>query len=176
MARKLGRTGGSKPFSASTDLPTKPKHTKKSRKDPSNAYTFVAGLPKHHRTSEQTLSLTREEALEAKAARRSKKPDDDEDNDMEARIRKVAMMIAGEDMGEVESDESDVDSDIAWEEGGSDDERWGDVFRDLEKGKKGKSKAKKEERVMKVSVASRDHRQKDARLMTAGEAFDRQSG
>ena len=71
---------------------------------------------------------------------------------MEARIRKVAMMIAGEDMGDVESDESDVDSDIAWEEGGSDDERWGDVFRDLDKGKKSKSKAKKEEKVLKVSL------------------------
>jgi len=152
MARKLGRTGGSKPFSASTDVTTKSKPTRKSRKDPSNAYTFVAALPKHHRTSEQTLSLTREEALDDKAARRSKKPDsDDEGNDMEARIRKVAMMIAGEDIGEVESDESDVDSDIAWEEGGSDDERWGDVFRDLDKGKKGKSKVKKEERVLKVS-------------------------
>jgi U3 small nucleolar RNA-associated protein 14 len=175
MARKVGRTGGSKPFSASTDVPSKRKPTKSSRKDPSNAYTYLPSLPKHHRTSEQTLSLTRDEALEAKAARRSKKPDeDDEGNDMEARIRKVAMMIAGEDIGEVESDESDVDSDIAWEEGGSDDERWGDVFRDLEKGKKGKSKTKKEEKVLKVRSGWIDWRFRT--LMIACQAFDSELG
>lgn len=72
---------------------------------------------------------------------------------MEARIRKLAMQIAddGEEGGVVESDESDVDSDEAWEEGGSDEERWGDVFRDLEQGKKGGKKGK--EVVKKVSYA-----------------------
>jgi U3 small nucleolar RNA-associated protein 14 len=65
---------------------------------------------------------------------------------MEARIRKVAMMIAGDDGGEVEDDDDeDVDSDIAWESDGSDEERWGEVFRDLKKGKgtKGREVVKK---------------------------------
>jgi U3 small nucleolar RNA-associated protein 14 len=59
------------------------------------------------------------------------------------------MMIAGDDAGEVaDSDDEDLDSDGAWGSDGSDEERWGDVFRDLRKrGKKGKGK----EVVMKVS-------------------------
>jgi U3 small nucleolar RNA-associated protein 14 len=73
---------------------------------------------------------------------------------MDERIRKVAMMIADEGPGEVDSEESSVDSDEAWEEGGSDDERWGDVFRDLEKGRGKKGKGKAKEVVRKVSAAS----------------------
>jgi len=152
MARKLGRPNTGKPFSATTEVKEQPKRIKKSRKDPSNAYTFIPSLPKRHRTSEQTLSLTRDEAIDAKESRRGRKnDDDDEEDDMQARIRKVAMMIAQDDGGEVESDESDIDSDEAWEEDGSDEERWGDVFRDLNKGKnkKGKGKAQ-EEKTLKV--------------------------
>ena len=62
---------------------------------------------------------------------------------MEARIARMAMKIAGEGPGEVESGESDVVSDDAWEEDGSDEERWGEVFRGLKRGN-GKVKAKKE--------------------------------
>jgi len=156
MARKLGRPNTGKPFSATTEVKAQPKRIKKSRQDPSNAYTFIPELPKRHRTSEQTLSLTREEALDAKENRRGKKAaeDEDSDDDMQARIRKVAMMIAQDAGGEVESDESDIDSDEAWEEDGSDEERWGDVFRDLDKGKKGKGKAKQqEEKTLKVRWA-----------------------
>lgn len=60
---------------------------------------------------------------------------------MQERVRKVAMMIASEGPQEVDSEESEVDSDEAWESDGSDEERWGDVFKELEKGK-GKKKAK----------------------------------
>lgn len=60
---------------------------------------------------------------------------------MQERVRKVAMMIASEGPQEVDSEESEVDSDEAWESDGSDEERWGDVFRELEKGK-GKKKTK----------------------------------
>lgn len=151
MARKLGRPNTGKPFSASTDVKEKPKRVKASRKDPSNAYTFIPSLPKRHRTSEQTLSLTRDEAIDAKESRRSRKDEADSDDDMQARIRKVAMMIAQDDGGEVESDESDVDSDEAWEADGSDEDRWGDVFRDLKKGSSKKAKGKAvEERTLKV--------------------------
>jgi U3 small nucleolar RNA-associated protein 14 len=43
-----------------------------------------------------------------------------------------------------------VDSDEAWESDGSDEERWGDVFRDLAKGKSKAKKAKGKEVVLKV--------------------------
>ena len=70
---------------------------------------------------------------------------------MDERIKKVAMMIADEEPGEVGSEESDVDSDQAWEEAGSDEERWGEVFRGIkrEKGKKEK------ELVREVSTVSK---------------------
>lgn len=63
----------------------------------------------------------------------------------------MAMMIAEEGPGEVDSEESSIDSDEAWESGGSDEERWGDVFRDLQKGKGKKGKSKAKEVVRKVS-------------------------
>jgi U3 small nucleolar RNA-associated protein 14 len=71
---------------------------------------------------------------------------------MEERIRKLQMMIASETPGEVDEDseESEVDSDEAWESDGSDEERWGDVFRDLAKGKSKAKKAKGKEVVLKV--------------------------
>ena len=94
------------------------------------------------------MSLTRDEEQGAKEPR--KRQEEDDDDDMEARIRRVAMMIAEEGPGEVETDESDIDSDEAWEEDGSDEERWGDVFRDLRKGQKGKKAKGKEEVVKKV--------------------------
>lgn len=149
MARKTARQG-IKPFSASSSAPADRKPKQKAKKDKSqSAYTYIPSLPKRHRTSEQTLSLSREEAELGKPRRRN--DEEDSDDDMNKRIRKVAMMIAEEGPGGVESDESDVDSDEAWEDDGSDEERWGDVFRDLEKGKKKKSGKKEEERVLKVS-------------------------
>jgi U3 small nucleolar RNA-associated protein 14 len=113
-----------------------------------DAYTYLPSLPKRHRTSTVQLSLTKDEAIaSAGPSRRRLQPGEEEDaaeDDMEARIRKLAMQIAEDGDVVVESDESDVDSELAWEEDGSDEERWGDVFRDLDKGKKGKGKKEKE--------------------------------
>ncbi len=69
---------------------------------------------------------------------------------MDERIKKVAMMIADEGLGKVESEESDVDSDEAEEEGKSDEERWGDVFRGL-----GRSRGKKTKEVVRKVGATR---------------------
>ena len=148
MVKKNGRGASTRPFSASTDKPAQKTRVKKKNTDTGNAYTFIQSLPKRHRTSEQTLSLSRDE----QALNRPKRGrgDEDSDDDMEARIRKVAMMIAQDDKGDVESDESDIDSDQAWEDDGSDEERWGDVFRDLQKGKKANKGAKVAEKVIKV--------------------------
>ncbi|WRT66861.1 uncharacterized protein IL334_003824 [Kwoniella shivajii] len=138
---------GSNPFSASTSSGTKskPKSTAKAKRrlDPSNAYTYLPSLPKHHRTSTAQLSLSKDERELAGPSRRRGDDSDDEDEDMQARIKKVAMMIADDNPQAVESDESDIDSDEAFGSDGSDEERWGDVFRQLDKGKgkKGKSKA-----------------------------------
>ncbi|OCF55114.1 U3 small nucleolar RNA-associated protein 14 [Kwoniella mangroviensis CBS 10435] len=141
---------GSQPFSSSTSSGTKKskpiKGSKaKRRQDPSNAYTYIPALPKRHRTSAAQLSVSKDELELAGPSRRGNDDSDDEDEDMQSRIKKVAMMIADdENTGEIESDESDIDSDEAWQSDGSDEERWGDVFRELDKGKgkKGKSKAK----------------------------------
>ncbi|WVW83447.1 hypothetical protein I302_105468 [Kwoniella bestiolae CBS 10118] len=141
---------GSQPFSASTSTgnkKSKPISSAKAkrRQDPSNAYTFLPSLPKRHRTSAAQLSVSKDELESAGPSRRRDKDSDDEDEDMQSRIKKVAMMIADdENTGEIDSDESDIDSDEAWESDGSDEERWGGVFRELDKGKgkKGKSKAK----------------------------------
>ena len=177
MGRRDGR-GISRPFIASTSTsdPANPVRTKsgangasgaksgsskaKRRADPTNAYTYVASLPKRHRTSAQTLSLSRDEAGPSTRRPRPQgqgrdgdgQGDEDDHDDMNTRIRKVAMMIAEDAPGTIESDESDVDSDQAWEDDGSDEERWGDVFRDLERGR-GK-KGKTQEMVKKVSRAS----------------------
>lgn len=169
MARKqTARTGNAKaPYSASTSKPNgKGACSGKPRRklDPTNAYAYTPGKVTGLRTSEAQLSLSRQEQKEAgpsrprKQQRRDAGADDhddeegDSDEDMQERIRKVAMMIAEEGPGQVESDESDLDSDEAWEEGGSDDERWGDVFRDMERSrKKGKGKAKQAEVVRRVS-------------------------
>lgn len=69
---------------------------------------------------------------------------------MDERIKKVAMMIADEGLGKVESEESDVDSDEAEEEGKSDEERWGDVIRGL-----GRSRGKKTKEVVRKVGATR---------------------
>jgi len=123
------------PFSASSIAPArKPKPKSKRKLDPSNAYTYLPSLPKRHRTSEVTLSLSHDE-LKSQPSRRRHEDDDAEDDGMDERIKKVAMMIAEEGPGEVESGESDVDSDQAWEGKGSDEERWGDLFRGIQKGK-----------------------------------------
>jgi U3 small nucleolar RNA-associated protein 14 len=153
------------PFSSAAASTKKAKPTRANRaskNDPSNAYTYIPALPKRHRTSEQQNSLSYEETKAGPSSPRRKSKqvneDDDEDDEemeMEERIRKLQMMIASEAPGEIDEDseESEVDSDEAWGSEGSDEERWGDVFRDLEKGKsksKGK-KAKGNEVVLKVS-------------------------
>jgi U3 small nucleolar RNA-associated protein 14 len=170
MARKTN--GGPKaPFSASSASASKSKSKVKpsranraSKNDPANAYTYEPSLPKRHRTSEQQLSLSRDEAKAGPSSPRNRKnkklqsgnDDDEEEGDeeeeMEERIRKLQMMIASETPGEVDEDseESEVDSDEAWESDGSDEERWGDVFRDLAKGKSKAKKAKGKEVVLKV--------------------------
>ncbi|OXC64383.1 hypothetical protein AYX13_06199 [Cryptococcus neoformans] len=134
----------SKPFTASTVSQEKPKKQaiKKKRLDPANAYTYLPSLPKRHRTSAFQNSLSYEELEQAKESSKGRHYDDENDEEsMQARVRKVAMMIASEGPQEVDSEESEVDSDEAWESDGSDEERWGDVFKELEKGK-GKKKAK----------------------------------
>jgi U3 small nucleolar RNA-associated protein 14 len=166
MARKI--TGGSRvPFSASSESAaskgkgkgkfTRDRANRASKNDPSNAYTYEQALPKRHRTSEQQNSLTYEESKAGPSSPRRKKGEDDEEDDeeleMEERIRKLQMMIASDAPGQVDEDseESEVDSDQAWESDGSDEERWGDVFRDLRKGKSKSQKAKGKEVVLKVS-------------------------
>lgn len=71
---------------------------------------------------------------------------------MEERVRKLAMKIAADDVAGIdpESEESEIDSDEAWASDGSDEERWGDVVRDLNKGKGKKVKGKQKEEVKKV--------------------------
>lgn len=186
MARKT--TGGAiRPFSASTSQSSKKgsgstgkptgaeaaeARRSKNNVDTSSAYTYIPALPKRHRTSAQTLSLSKDEAGPSSPPRRAGQAqeangkgkgkgrgrgdeddeDDDEEEGMESRIRKIAMRIAEDDLGELEDeDESEVDSDEAWEDGGSDDDRWGDIFRDLDKGKSKKGKSKAKEVVRKVS-------------------------
>lgn len=130
MAGKKRRTGGNS-----------------KKKDVSDAYTFQAELPKRHRTSEQQLSLSREEA--DVGPRRRHGDEDSDEEDMNERIRKVAMMIAADEVGTVEDDDDeDLDSDAAWESDGSDEERWGDVIRQVKKGKGKKGK----EVVLKVCI------------------------
>lgn len=173
MARKSNGNGNSNggprmPFSASSQ--GKPNGGKKvysranraSKNDPSNAYTYEPSLPKRHRTSEQQLSLTHEEAKAGPSERRRHRKPAEEQNDeeaaeeeeeeMEDRIRKLQMMIAGDEPGQIDEDseESEIDSDEAWESDGSDEERWGDVFRDLKKDKSKNRKAKGKEVVKKV--------------------------
>lgn len=150
------RSKPSKTRSAEGDAP-KPRPQARSTAtqhlEPDDAYTYLPSLPKRHRTSAVQLSLTKDEAAAAAGPSRRRQPgadSEDEEDDMEERIRKVAMQIAEEGPGVVESDESDVDSDLAWEEGGSDEERWGDVFRDLNKGKGKKVKGKAKEVIKKV--------------------------
>lgn len=71
---------------------------------------------------------------------------------MEERIRKLQMMIAGDEPGQIDEDSenSEIDSDEAWASDGSDEDRWGDVFRDLQKDKSKTKKAKGKEIVKKV--------------------------
>jgi U3 small nucleolar RNA-associated protein 14 len=168
MARKT--VGGPRaPFSASSASASNSKSKQKpsranraSKNDPANAYTYEPSLPKRHRLSEQQNSLSRDEAKAGPSSpRRKSKPlkggddeeeEDDEEESMEERIRKLQMMIASDAPGQVDEDseESEVDSDQAWESDGSDEERWGDVFRDLSKGKSKAKVAKGKEVVLKV--------------------------
>lgn len=144
MARKNSRA--SAVFSASTEgkKKSKPKGKGKVRDNVDDAYTFEQELPKRHRTAESKFALTREEKVGG-----ARRIDDEDEDDMNARIRKVAMMIAGDDKADVlDSDDEDVESDDAWDSEGSDEERWGDAFRKLEKGKGKKGKGKEE--VLKV--------------------------
>jgi U3 small nucleolar RNA-associated protein 14 len=155
MARKAARTGNVRaPFTSSSSSAPAKTRVPARKLNTSNAYTYIPALPKRARQSEQTLSLTRDESGPA-PRRRPKQDGEDEDEDeaMEARIKKLAMMIADDEVGMIgDSDEESIDSDEAWGEDGSDEERWGDVFRDLEKGKKqsSKGKAKAKDVVLKV--------------------------
>ncbi|BEI93096.1 uncharacterized protein CcaverHIS019_0507240 [Cutaneotrichosporon cavernicola] len=139
MGRNNGRAPSTRVFSASSSGGGKRKQRTREPKevvDIDDAYTFDEKLPKRHRTSAAQLSLARDEAQPERPGA------EDDDEDMAARIRKVAMQIAGDDAAEVEeSDDEDIDSDEAWEEDGSDEERWGDVFANIKKGKGKKGKA-----------------------------------
>jgi len=154
MAR-TANGGGRAPFSsATTTKKSKPTRANRaSKNDPANAYTYEPSLPKRHRTSEQQNSLTYEETKAGPSSPRRKSKatqeedeEDDEELEMEERIRKLQRMIASDAPGEIDEDseESEVDSDDAWGSEGSDEERWGDVFRDLQKGKAKKGKKGKE--------------------------------
>jgi U3 small nucleolar RNA-associated protein 14 len=154
MAR-TANGGGRAPFSsATTTKKSKPTRANRaSKNDPANAYTYEPSLPKRHRTSEQQNSLTYEETKAGPSSPRRKSKaiqgsdeEDDEEAEMEERIRKLQRMIASDAPGEIDEDseESEVDSDDAWGSEGSDEERWGDVFRDLQKGKAKKGKKGKE--------------------------------
>lgn len=168
-ARGHGASGSSSSGPGSSSAPA-PRPGKKIKNfDSSNAYTYVPALPKRHRTSEATFSLSRDELALSGPSSRNKQPparlgqgpededeeDEGEEEDMQERIRKLAMNIAADDVAPVESgsDDSEIDSDEAFDESGSDEERWGDVFRDLQKGKgkKSKGKGKEKEVVLKVS-------------------------
>ena len=169
-------TRGARPFSASTSQPTSRRPQKRSkppgtREDAeAEAYTFLPSLPKRHRTSAQTLSLSRDEAgasLRYSTKRHDdvehegsegKGQDGDSDDAMGARVRRLAMQIAQDDLEDVErdSEEGSIESDDAWEEEGSDEERWGDVFRDMHGKKRKKMKGKAREVVKKVSELNRD--------------------
>lgn len=149
MARKNSRA--SAVFSASTEgkKKSKSKGKGKVRDNVDDAYTFEQELPKRHRTAESKFALTREEKVGG-----ARRIEDEDDDDMNARIRKVAMMIAGDDKADVlDSDDEDVESDDAWDSEGSDEERWGDAFRKLEKGKGKKGKGKGKEEVLKVRAS-----------------------
>ncbi|BEJ16170.1 hypothetical protein CspHIS471_0507750 [Cutaneotrichosporon sp. HIS471] len=139
MGRSNGRAPSTRVFSASSSGGGKRKQRTREPKevvDIDDAYTFDEKLPKRHRTSAAQLSLARDEAQPERPGA------EDDDEDMAARIRKVAMQIAGDDAAEVEEgDDEDIDSDEAWEEDGSDEERWGDVFANIKKGKGKKGKA-----------------------------------
>ena len=118
-----------------------------------DTYTYLPAAAKRSRTSEFHTSLSKDEAGPSTRRRRNDE-EEDEDEAMEQRIRQVAMRIAGDELLDLEeSEESDVDSDEAWEQDGSDEERWGDVFRDLNKGKGKKGKSKAQEVVKKVCPA-----------------------
>lgn len=156
MARKPSRGSNLRaPFSASSTAPAKQgkaKSKSKRKLDPTNAYTYLPSLPKRSRTSEAQLSLSRDESGPSERRRRHDQNEEENENEaMEERIKKLGMMIADEEVGNVDSDESDIDSDEAWGDDGSDEERWGDVFRDLEKGKK-QGKGKGKEVVLKVCL------------------------
>ncbi|GMK55726.1 hypothetical protein CspeluHIS016_0207820 [Cutaneotrichosporon spelunceum] len=156
MGRKNGRAPSTRVFSASSSGGGKRKQRTREPKeavDIDDTYTFDEKLPKRHRTGAAQLSLTRDEAQPERPG------DDDDDEDMAARIRKVAMQIAGDDAAEVEeSDDEDIDSNQAWEEDGSDEERWGDVFANLKKGKgkKGKEVVLKSAKPINVNLEETD--------------------
>ena len=168
MARKNSRSA--RPFSASTSQP--PSRRPQKRSKPSGAggdeaYTFLPSLPKRHRTSAQTLSLSRDEAGPSRRPSRHQhhgpwndndEQDEDQseeggsDDEMGARVRRLAMQIAQDDLAELgDSEESSIESEEAWEGEGSDEERWGDVFRDMESESKKKQKGKAREETRKVS-------------------------
>ncbi|CAK9781527.1 Utp14-domain-containing protein [Cutaneotrichosporon oleaginosum] len=153
MGRKNARAVSTRVFSASSSGGGKRKQRREPQAAVDDTYTFDEKLPKRHRTSAQQLSLTREEAAERPGR------EEDEDEDMAARIRRVAMQIAGDDGAEVgESDDEDIDSDEAWEEDGSDEERWGDVFSNLKKGKgkKGREVVMKPAKPLNVNLDETD--------------------
>jgi U3 small nucleolar RNA-associated protein 14 len=61
---------------------------------------------------------------------------------MAARIRQAALKIAGHEALDLGDDESEIDSDAAWDEEGSDDERWGGAFEKWKKNGQSKKAVK----------------------------------
>ena len=151
--RKLNGPSNSNPSKAkgTGGKPAPPKKAQPA--EIADTYTYTPAAPKRARASAYNQSLSRDESGPSTRRRRDDE-DEDEDAAMEERIRQVAMRIAGDELLELdESEESDVDSDEAWESEGSDEERWGDVFRDLNKGKGKKGKSKAQDVVKKVCAS-----------------------
>ena len=101
-----------------------------------NVYDYVAAPVKNARTQSKRFELSREEAeLAGNKRRTGVKLDDDsaeedsgEDGDMAARIRRAALVIAGEEALQLaDDDDEELDSDDAWNSD-SDVERWGKSF------------------------------------------------
>jgi U3 small nucleolar RNA-associated protein 14 len=109
-----------------------------------DVYTFEEGPSKRLRTDDDRFKLSREENALAGGSRREDDEVDpeDSDDDMAARIRQAALKIAGHEALDLGDDESEIDSDAAWDEEGSDDERWGGAFEKWKKNGKSKKAVK----------------------------------
>lgn len=115
-----------------------------------NVYDFQQAKVKNARTSDKRFELSREEAqLAGNKKRHGVQLDDDDSDDagsdggdnMASRIRKAALIIAGQSPLELDADDDEeLDSDAAWNSD-SDEARWGSVFN---KDKKEKKKSRKQ--------------------------------